>query len=109
MRDLPRGPQTASRGTITRYPYEIPSTAVARTQPEVEQPVRISVSTLCGDEHGAEVVVEEGDGYFFVISRLSVDGFDARVDLRAAGSSSCSSRSAGTFRTKSPPSTPVWS
>ena len=75
---------TASRTTIGRKPFCTASTAVARTQPEVVQPVMISVSTRWFISRGTRSVPKKHEAYFFT-SRLSVGRMSRRGSIFTAG------------------------
>ncbi|MNT21426.1 hypothetical protein D3C72_1567650 [compost metagenome] len=49
---------------MVRYPRDSESTAVARTQPEVEPPVMTTVSTWCHTSNDCSWVSKNADGIF---------------------------------------------
>ncbi len=56
---------TASTGTITRYPSDIPSTTVARTQPDVVVPHTMTVSTPRAVRRSCRSVPKNAEGCCF--------------------------------------------
>ena len=83
VRRLARSP-THSRGTIVGQPYCSRSIAVARTQPLVVAPQRITVSTPCETRTEARFVPKKPDAPFLHDHRLVVPRVEPRVDRRPA-------------------------
>ena len=84
VRRTERSP-TASRTTIGRKPFCTASTAVARTQPDVVQPVMISVSMRRPFRRGTRSVPKKQEAYFFT-SRMSFGCHrEPRIDLDRLG------------------------
>src|SRR5439155_8619427 len=99
---------THSRGTSVGQPYWSRSIAVARTQPLVVAPQRITVSTPCETRIEARFVPKKPDAPF-----LRTTGSSSRRSRRGSISTqrppSWRSRSAGAFWGQSPPSLPAGS
>ncbi len=99
---------THSRGTIAGHPYCIRSTAVARTQPLVVAPQRITESTPCATSTEARFVPKNPEAPFLTIT-VSSSRYPSRGSSSTQCPLICSSASAGTFCSQSPPSLPFGS
>ena len=98
------GRRRTPAGTIVGQPYWSRSTAVARMQPLVVAPQRITESTPCETRIEARFVPKKPDAPFFMIDRLVVARVESRVDLDPAAAELQGRASAGTFCSQRPPS-----
>src|SRR6185437_9555518 len=94
---------THSRGTSVGYPYWSRSTAVARMQPLVVAPQRITESTPCETRIAGRFVPKNADAPFLSTIVSSVLG-SRRVSISTQRPPIWSSPSDGTFCSQRPPS-----
>ena len=75
--------ETASTGTTMRYPSDMPSTTVARTQPDVVVPQTTTVSTPSAPRRACRSVPKNAEGCCFSNTTSPAAGSDERIDVAA--------------------------